>query len=349
MKIALVSGFWGQNIGNAFFNIAGKECLEAAGHDVRFIQDQPAYWTFRNEKRGNFSNAWSVLDKLDVDCVVLQGPILTKNFGNIWRSTIERLAARGVAWGVLSGAMRKYTEEELHVFGEVARAHPPLFFSSRDDVTAEQVRTVVPQLRSGIDSAFFLPYTYTPIPLDTEPYCTFNFDHYPEPTLIPAPEGRVQIGGQRFDTEFPSHIDALAHRSKAHAYIASAIDRREHPTHIAGHQIVRPEHRTNPHLPFKVYLRPNAIASDEPWTYLTAYGSSALTLSDRVHACVATLTYGGTAMLHNPGTKRSALFERVGVADISDRPVRLDPELVPRERADLLDFLRSLSVSAPVG
>ena len=33
MRIGLVSGFWGQNIGNAFFNLGGKACLEAAGHD----------------------------------------------------------------------------------------------------------------------------------------------------------------------------------------------------------------------------------------------------------------------------------------------------------------------------
>lgn len=54
-KVALVSGFWGQNIGNAFFNIGGKRILEEvfAKHRVEFIQDQPRYWTFnfrRNPK-----------------------------------------------------------------------------------------------------------------------------------------------------------------------------------------------------------------------------------------------------------------------------------------------------------
>ena len=41
-KIALVSGGWGQNIGNAFFNIGGKRILEEvfSGHRVEFIQDQ---------------------------------------------------------------------------------------------------------------------------------------------------------------------------------------------------------------------------------------------------------------------------------------------------------------------
>ncbi len=343
MRIGLVSGFWGQNIGNAFFNIAGKECLEAAGHDVRFVQDQPAYWTFRNEKRGNFTRAWPIISKLDVDCVVLQGPVLTKNFANIWLPTIRELRRRGVAWGVLSGAMRKYTDEERDAFASVVSEHPPLFFSTRDDVTAEKIGTIVPHIRRGIDSAFFLPYGFDPIPLDAEPYCTFNFDHYPEPDLVPDEGGPVKIGSSTFSLRYPGRIEALADRSKAHAYVASALDRRTHPNTIAGHEIVRPEHRTNPHLPFKIYLRPNAVASDEPWTYLTLYAGSQLTLSDRVHACVATLAYGGSAMLHNPGTRRGSLFDCVGASGITKQPVQLDPDLLPTERQALIDYLAAIS------
>jgi hypothetical protein len=47
-KVALVSGGWGQNIGNAFFNIGGKRILEEVfpEYRVEFIQDQPGYWIF---------------------------------------------------------------------------------------------------------------------------------------------------------------------------------------------------------------------------------------------------------------------------------------------------------------
>ena len=37
---ALVAGFWGQNIGNAFFNLGGRHLLESAGVQVHLIQDQ---------------------------------------------------------------------------------------------------------------------------------------------------------------------------------------------------------------------------------------------------------------------------------------------------------------------
>ena len=44
-RVALVSGGWGQNIGNAFFNIGGKRILEEVfpEHRVEFIQDQPGH------------------------------------------------------------------------------------------------------------------------------------------------------------------------------------------------------------------------------------------------------------------------------------------------------------------
>lgn len=47
-KVALVSGFWGQNIGNAFINIGGKRMLEDVfpEHRVEFVQDQPGYRIF---------------------------------------------------------------------------------------------------------------------------------------------------------------------------------------------------------------------------------------------------------------------------------------------------------------
>ncbi len=342
MRIALVSGFWGQNIGNAFFNLGGKHCLEAAGHDVRFIQDQPAYWTFRNEKRGNFRAAWSIIDKLDVDCVVLQGPVLTKNFANIWLPTIRRLAARGVRWGLLSGAFRKYTDVELDQLRQVLEVDPPLFFSSRDETTVRRVAPLFSGVRSGIDSAFFLPFGFESLGLETAPYCTLNFDHYPEPDLESDVDGPIELGGERFRAVYPRRVEALADKGKAQAYVATAFDRRSFPEAIAGLEIVRPEHRTNPHLPFKIYSRPNAIASDEPWTYLTTYANSQLTLSDRVHACVATVAYGGRAMLHNPGTRRSALFDRVGLTDITTRPVSLADGLLQIEHDAVIDYLCEL-------
>ncbi len=52
-RVALVSGHWGQNIGNAFFNMGGKWILESlfGPGEVAFIQDQPGYRTFHDPQK----------------------------------------------------------------------------------------------------------------------------------------------------------------------------------------------------------------------------------------------------------------------------------------------------------
>jgi hypothetical protein len=85
----------------------------------------------------------------------------------------------------------------------------------------------------------------------------------------------------------------------------------------------------------------NAVASDEPYTYLTIYAAVHLTLSDRVHACVATMAYGNKAMLFNESTRRDVLFESVGAGAIRERPCAVSRDLIDDQRGELISFLRS--------
>lgn len=93
-------------------------------------------------------------------------------------------------------------------------------------------------------------------------------------------------------------------------------------------------------MTYKIYQHPNAVASDEPWTYFNVYANAELTLADRVHACVITLAYGKPAMLFTP-SPRSALFERVGCGAIRERPVMLDAEYLEDERQKELAWLKA--------
>jgi hypothetical protein len=342
VHIALVAGFWGQNIGNAFFNLGGLRCLEAAGHHVFPIQDQPAYWTFRNESKGSYANRWPVLDALDVDLVVLQGPVFTRNFASIWADDLCRLGARGVRWAALSAGFRSYSEEERAVARDVIEQVPPLFLSTRDPLTASMLRHEAPAVRSGIDSAFFLPRAYSPPRVAAE-YIALCFDHYLEPDVgEAAAAGHELPNGRTIAVEFRASRDALPRRSKAHAYVAQLADRRRAPTEVAGYQVVRPEHRTNPHVPIKIYRKPNAIASDEPWTYAAVYANAALTVSDRVHACVASLAYGTPARLHNPTTSRKVLFDPVGADRIEHEVVTVSRGVLDDAWGSLVEFLEGL-------
>lgn len=346
-RVALVSGFWGQNIGNAFFNIGGKWILEQVfGHgEVDFIQDQPGYRTFHNAAKGNPENDIGYLQYLDVDYIVLQGPLLTETVAALWAPTLTALNRRGTRVILLGAAFFKFTDRELAQARSFLEEFRPALISTRDSRSYNIIKSwnlSVP-LFDGLDSAFFAPKTYSPFKTTGLEYYAFNFDRYPEPTIrlgdFVARDGiRFEADGAIWNLRVPPAVSRLAHRSKVKAYMGHALDRRKLPQELNGRKIIRPEHRFNPHVTYKIYQHANAIASDEPWTYFTIYANSRMTLTDRVHACVVTLAYGGPAMLFTP-SPRSSLFDRVGCGDIRNRPVSIDPAYLEGERENELAWL----------
>ena len=339
MKIALVSGFWGQNIGNAFFNLGGRYILEAAGHEVFFLQDAPAYWTFRDEAKGNYRQSFPLVEELEFDLLVLQGPLFTRNFAAIWAEPLSRLAKSGSGWAVLSAGFRSYTDEELRALRSVVDfAGQPEFISTRDPLTAEMLRRDQRlHVYGGIDSAFFMPRAEPVLSrrLGTDPYVALCFDHFVEPTIrtndCDDPEAWL--------LEYPAKLNALSGRSKAHGYLAHYLDRRKHPVKLGQYRVVRPEHRTNPHLAHKIYREGQALASDEPWSYAHLYANAEATFSDRVHACVLSLAYGTPARLFNPTTQRKSLFSAVAAEGIDDRLVTVEPAIIDEAAEGIADFI----------
>ncbi|SKB07321.1 polysaccharide pyruvyl transferase family protein [Aeromicrobium choanae] len=347
--VALVSGFWGQNIGNAFFNMGGRWILDQVYGEgaVAFIQDQPGYRTFHDASKGNPANDIEFLKYLDVERMVLQGPVLSQHIGRLWGPTLSALTARGGRYALLGAAFFKFTDVELNAARQFLTEFPPEFIVTRDGRSHDILASwgLDAPLHNGLDSAFFAPKSYTPIRTTGLDYYTFNFDRYPEPTIeigAPTQDAEVQFeaDGATWSLRTPSMTSKLAHRSKVQAYLGHLIDRRSLPETLNGRVVVRPEHRFNPHMTYKIYQHSNAIASDEPWTYFTTYANSQLTLADRVHACVISLAYGTPAMLFTP-SPRSALFDRVGCGDIRKHPVTLDPDFLEAERAAEVDWLRA--------
>lgn len=351
MKIALVSGFWGQNIGNAFFNIGGKWILENAFPEatVNYVQDQPGYRTFNNQSKGNPVNDWGMLEKLDVDLVVIEGPIFTENLGPLWENTLKAYKQRGIRWGILGAALFRHSEKEMKHCKELLEKYPPIFFSSRDPQSYDFARPIIKNSHSGIDSAFFAPRAYKPFNLDTRKYVAVNFDRWPEPKItVDSAEPRKNTSDFTYNNktwhlDFPNLQMKMSDKNKWWSYIGSFLDYRKLSDEIDGLEVVRPEHRVNPHITPKVYKRRNAIASDEPWTYFTVYANAELTVSDRVHACVATLAYGGKAILFTP-SPRARLFEALGLGEIRNKVVSLAPEILAEAQESELNFLRNIQL-----
>lgn len=341
-RIALVSGFWGQNIGNAFFNLGGRWLLEEAfsTSTVGFLQDQPGYRTFHSKKSGNPANAYDLLGDVDIDLLVLQGPLLTTTALDLWGPTLRRLRARGARWLYLGAALFKYTAKERSAALAFLREFPPIAVSTRDAATAELIAELGLPVHSGIDSAFALPHVVRPVPMVPSDRfrIALSFDRYPEPIFYPDPSG-FQVGDGRFSYRQPRLQQRLSRMGKWQAYIGAGLDRSPRPNPFADSAIVRLAHRTNPFVKWKVYQRPDTVASDEPWTYMTVYSSVDLVLSDRVHACVAALAYGNPAMLFS-SSPRAGLFDAVGASGIRSGPVTAPWERIDNRLQETVRFLR---------
>lgn len=347
-KVALVSGFWAQNIGNAFFNVGGKYILDTVfgSGQVQFVQDRPPYRTFYKQEKGDQNNAYRIHENLDVEYLVLQGPMLTKNFFHIWGEAFKALKGRGVKVLLIGAAFFKYTSEEVSAVEQFLKLYPPYLISTRDSESfqiLEKLNLGCP-VHDGVDSAFFVPHVHLPLKL-RDPYYCFTFDRFPEPNLRAIHESVVEgadvidVGSETLALTVPVIQNFFSHKGKSAAYFGHLMDMRKLPSDIGGVQIIRPEHRYTPHMTHKIYQHPNAIVSDEVFTYLSLYAHTELTLSDRVHACVMTLAYGNPARLFTP-SPRKRLFSRLGLSDISNRVVSLDLEYLEEERQEEMDFLK---------
>jgi polysaccharide pyruvyl transferase WcaK-like protein len=80
-----------------------------------------------------------------------------------------------------------------------------------------------------------------------------------------------------------------------------------------------------------------------PYSYLNIISNGSLTLSTRVHACVTALSYQKPTMLFQK-TKRSFLFERLGLQDIINKPVTLAREKLEIEHEEFKKFLKPIDI-----
>lgn len=124
-----------------------------------------------------------------------------------------------------------------------------------------------------------------------------------------------------------------------------AFDKLNEP-HInhEGRLVIRTHHSCWPtSLKPEYFKHPNTLISDLPSDYLSLYAQVATTYSDRVHACIATLTFGSWARMYfGEGDRRIHMFHRLGVPEIHKMPVSLDPELLIEEKTHQIRFLRRI-------
>jgi len=340
-NVAVLAGYWSTNIGNAFFQLGAQWLLRQVLPDANIflIGDQPGYYKVA---KGNPPNALDYVAHLDIDAVVILGPFARPEADSIVGNMMRALHRRGVKIIILAAGMMQYDQATVDQTRRLLDESPPFIMTTRDTETFERLGDCAEHAYDGIDVATFVSDLLKPVPTDLPPYVVMNFDQIPEPRFVEgeARGKRFVWGGKTWTAIQPKWRTELSYKSRAFPFADAFIPRAAPNDRINGLEIVRTDHRYNPFLPRRSYHWPNSYAGDLPHSYLNLYANTECTFSNRVHACVATLSFGKPAMLFTR-SPRAHLLARLGIDKIKQELVTLDPDWLRHEKMQLRDFCRS--------
>ncbi len=342
-RIGVLAGYWSTNIGNAFFQLGAEHVLNRAypGAHVFLIGDQPGYW---NTRLGNPANALDYVKHLDLDAVVVLGPYVRPEMEGITAEMLRAQHRKGAKIIVLAAGMMQYDKGTIALSRRLMSECPPHVFTTRDTETYEALGDLATHAFDGVDVATFVSDVFPKVPSDLEPYVVFNFDQIPEPVIGPkdgfsgGSDRSFEFDGREWLVRQPRRRTEWSYRKRAYPFLDALLFRAPGPERVDGRLIVRTDHRYNPFLMRKNYRSPNTYTGDIPHSYLSIYANSTLTVSNRVHACVATVSYGNPAMLFTR-SPRAFLLKRLGLDAIKDRPQRVDLGFLGREKRALVEWL----------
>jgi len=331
LKIAVLNH--STNIGNHFFELSIINDLKKIFKDDAEIIPVEGRHFYSNmvltASKKNYLN-YGIYTKCDF--FVLSGPIfqyktLRKNFEPLFKE----MQKNGTKFIYLSAGSSHYTEEEIKDVRNFLNDFPPYAISTRDKYTYDAYQDMAKFTHNGICSAFFSSFHYegydTP---SLGKYIILNFEEANEPDLSCLNLNKFT------DSVFSEETIERCSKGGGINILKSLL--KDFPDTYDKYKLVRTLHSFNPSISKPLIRRPNQFASVNAYAYLNLFSRSDLVLARRVHACVPALSYGKPAMLFNP-TKRVKLFERLGLSDITKKPVLLPKEILRKEYNDFVSFL----------
>ena len=313
IRILQNGGGWITNIGNAFIDLASMACLRKAttNADVQ-LTSVLHRWIFYHVSRGlggfllkqsgETKNVFNLQNYADIDYIVQCGACLSKHWFQLHGDILFELSRKGVKVIINGGGIAEgaYPEEEIERTRKCLRKLKPYIFISRDRKTFESFEDLAEFSYDGIDCSFWVNDAYTPLRLDMPKFIVLNFDKHPEPKNL----------------NFNKKVIVRTHHSFWHNFPIGQYFR----------------------MKKNYYDRKNTLISELPYDYLNLYANTSVTYSDRVHACVATLSYGNPARLFG-SPSRVVLFEKIGASKITEKIIKPNLNKIEKEKQKQTDFL----------
>lgn len=315
MEVLYCGAGWPTNIGNAFIDFGILYLIEETipNRKVHFTSNATSwiYHMYSKPKRNiNFLNLGSIIK---ADFYVFGGSMLTpswfKSHLNLYRELAKK-NSKIIMCGV--GGGETYSDNEINEVTKYLKTLNIFMFISRDRKAFENYHDLADYSYDGIDCAFFLKDTFTPAKLDLPEYVIFTFDAMHEPKI-----------------DVKEKIIRTYHEpwKFVHNQFFSIYGYEKFLWDILHHQ--------------RNIIKKNDMLSDLPDDYLNLYANCKATYTDRVHACVAALSFGNSARLYSKSA-RSFLFDRIGLSSIRDNLVSLDSGKIENEKKKQIKFLSEI-------
>ena len=129
IRVAYCTGFWCTNIGNGFFSLGVEYVLKKilGDENITLVSDYQTYTTGYGKRLYPHPKQLDYISYLDVDYIVLAGPVLSKYFLSLWKDILERLKDRGVGYILLSAGTMKLDSESRKAIKEFFKTCPPIY------------------------------------------------------------------------------------------------------------------------------------------------------------------------------------------------------------------------------
>ena len=302
MKIVVENSTW-NNVGDAFYQFPLYKILKNTlkQHDV-YMFDGPIYRSFKIPNTNFFKK--KILDIrqfIDADIFVFSGPILLSNFINHYGELIKNIKNNNKEYMILSA------------FGDTASSqknikfllkYPPLAFSSRTKKTYDLYSEVANKSLDGICNAFFMSKSLKLTNLNLKNYIIYSFYSMPEPIIdFKLNENIIDLQSIKVNKR-KNYLYSMYRHFQFIKY---------HPGEILNKKILRTVHDISYKFSHLNFARDNSYLSYNPLNYLSLYKNSELTISDRVHACVAALSFNKPAVLVGDWGERAELFQKLKI------------------------------------
>lgn len=310
LKIGILFGYWSTNIGNSFFQLGAEILIRKAVQKAKInasIVRIPDFSGYANSILGKSCNAYEPIVDAELDLIFVLGPFIRDDMDLVSVNHLKRARSNGTKIAILSAAQmpNKVSDEMLSDFLSSLEID---FITTRDPDTACRLQTVCSQIdvSNHVDTAFFISELNNIPKLNIEDKICLSIDQIREPKIGKTPFtnsteyktrlGPIYIKTFGFDVE-SKMINFLTRIMKINKVKTDDL-------------FIRLDHRYNPAIPKKIYSQPNTFSADIPEGYLALYKSAKLTISNRVHACVASLSFGNQAILFSKNL-RTSLFKNV--------------------------------------